>query len=565
MHRFRSTIAPLMVTVIGVLCTAVGCRTYVEPGPDALVEPISEEADRRVEAQARYAAGLAYELSGKPEDALRELVLSVKADPSNEDVALEVSRRLLLAQNLEEAIQIAELAADQKTASGAAHAHLAVLYAEAGRVKDAERANRKAISLAPSVLAGYYNLYALHLEAKQDDKAFAVLEEARARSDDSAEYWLDLAELYANFLRARPERRETITAPLRTCLDQAEKLQLRGGIRRQKLADGYAMIGETKHAVALYLELLEQTPDENQRTRDILRQKLLALYITNQDADGALKQIESLVADYPDNPQANFLLATVAYEKDDFEKATTYFKRTTELKPDYEQAYYSHVGALLNLRKYADAITLLETVRSKWPESFIAQYYSGIAYSNTEQHELALKHFKFAEQLASNNAPGALDFRFYFQMGAELERNALYDEAAKLFRRCLDLKSDFAPAMNYLGYMWADQGINLEEARKLIQKAVDLDPQNPAYLDSLAWVLYKLDQPHLALTYMEEALKHQEEPDATLFDHLGDIQAAIGDLEEARKSWRKSLDVEDNPKVQKKLDGELPAGPKPTQ
>jgi tetratricopeptide (TPR) repeat protein len=111
--------------------------------------------------------------------------------------------------------------------------------------------------------------------------------------------------------------------------------------------------------------------------------------------------------------------------------------------------------------------------------------------------------------------------------------------------------------------MWADQGANLEEARKLIQKAVDLEPKNPAFLDSLAWVLYRLDQPHLALTYMEEAMKHQEEPDATLFDHLGDIQAATGQMDAARESWRKSLEVADDPKVQKKLDAPLPADDSP--
>ncbi|HAV65637.1 MAG TPA: hypothetical protein DCY13_25090 [Verrucomicrobiales bacterium] len=149
-------------------------------------------------------------------------------------------------------------------------------------------------------------------------------------------------------------------------------------------------------------------------------------------------------------------------------------------------------------------------------------------------------------------------------MGAQLERNGLYEEAAKSFKRCLDLKQDHAQALNYLGYMWADLGIHLEEARKLIQKAVDLEPMNPAFLDSLAWVLYRLDQPNLALTYMEEAMKHQEEPDATLFDHLGDIHFAIGNQEEAMKAWRRSFEIEANPKVQKKLDGEAPIPAKPT-
>lgn len=532
-----------------------------------------ERSTRRVEAQARYAAGLAHELRREADKALEEFFKSVQADPSNEDLALEVSRRLLLKKDLPRALEIGKLAAAQPGASAMAHAHLAVLFAEAGQLAEAERANRKAIALAPDSLVSYYNLYTLHLSQKQPDKAQAVLGEAAARPVETADYWLDLAELYANLQRNNPADPEAVLASLKQCLNRAEELGVRGPARQQKLADGYVLAGEVPRAVEILLEVLEGVDDnsrtrdpeepfmfgnregsDNARIRDLVRQKLVALYITSQDADGALEQLESMVRDHPTNPQANFLLATVAYEKQDTAKAIDYFRKTLQLNPDFEQAYYSLTTVLLETDQDQAAAELLVTAREKYPQSFVASYFSAVAASRFEDHAAAVEHYTAAEVIAKSTAPNRLDHVFYFQMGAQLERAQRFEEAAATFKQCLGLKSDFAPALNYLGYMWADQGVQLEEARKLIQQAVDLEPENAAYLDSLAWVLFKLDQPHLALTYMERALQHQEEPDATLFDHLGDIQQAAGNPKAAREAWKKSLEITDDPKVREKLD-----------
>ncbi len=536
-------------------------RDAARKEPELSPKQQSELSERRVEAQARYAAGLAHELRREPTEALEEFVRSVRADPANEDLALEVSRRLLVGKDLTRAIEVGKLTADQPGASALAHSQLAVLYAESGKVKEAEQANRRAIELAPDSLVSYYNLYTLHLNQGQPAQARAVLEAAAARDVASPDYWLDLAELFANFLRAQPGEKEAVTASLKKCLAQADQLGVTHPLRRQRLADGYALAGETERAVAILIEVLEQN-FEDPRIRDLARQKLIALYISNQDADGALEQLAAMVRDHPDSPQVNFLLATVALEKKDFVQAEQYFRRALELKPDFEQAYYSLTVVLLETKQDQEAARLLATAREKFPQSFVAQYYSAVVFSRLEEPAKAVEHYAAAETIARAAFPNRLDHEFYFQMGAQLERSKLFEEAATTFKRCLELKADFAPALNYLGFMWADEGVQLEEARRLIQKAVDLEPKNPAYLDSLAWVLFKLDQPHLALTHIEEALKYQEEPDATLFDHLGDIHHAIGNQAEARKAWEQSLKIEPAPDVQRKLDRTAaPAGP----
>jgi tetratricopeptide (TPR) repeat protein len=107
--------------------------------------------------------------------------------------------------------------------------------------------------------------------------------------------------------------------------------------------------------------------------------------------------------------------------------------------------------------------------------------------------------------------------------------------------------------------MWAEHGMKLDKAREMIVKAVKANPDSAAYLDSLAWVLFKLGQPKAALGHALKAIKLSPEPDATLFDHLGDIYAKLNEPEKARDAWAKSLSLEANAEVQKKLGGPAPA------
>ena len=80
-----------------------------------------------------------------------------------------------------------------------------------------------------------------------------------------------------------------------------------------------------------------------------------------------------------------------------------------------------------------------------------------------------------------------------------------------------------------------------------------------SYLDSLAWVMFKLKRPKEALPNALKAAEFSEKPDATVYDHIGDIYAALNELEKAREAWRKSLAVEKNEEVSKKLES---SGPK---
>jgi tetratricopeptide (TPR) repeat protein len=136
---------------------------------------------------------------------------------------------------------------------------------------------------------------------------------------------------------------------------------------------------------------------------------------------------------------------------------------------------------------------------------------------------------------------GAPDrIQLLFWLGAAYERTASLDEAESAFRRLLQIDAEFAPALNYLGYMWADQGRNLEEALDLVRRAVALEPDNGAYVDSLGWALFRLRRYEEARAVLERAARLVP-GDAVISEHLGDLYLAVGRPAEARLHYERAL------------------------
>ena len=148
-----------------------------------------------------------------------------------------------------------------------------------------------------------------------------------------------------------------------------------------------------------------------------------------------------------------------------------------------------------------------------------------------------------------------------FARAAALERLGRSDDAAAIFRGLLEQEPDDAEAANYLGYMWADLGIHLDEALPLIRHAVELEPDNPAYLDSLGWVQFRLGHLDEAERWLRQAVDGSPS-DGTVLAHLGEVLAALSKTAEARKSLERALTLSpENPDHVRQLLADLPDAP----
>jgi predicted Zn-dependent protease len=166
-----------------------------------------------------------------------------------------------------------------------------------------------------------------------------------------------------------------------------------------------------------------------------------------------------------------------------------------------------------------------------------------------------LKRFSDAARIAREvvaKNPDNTDAQF--RLGSSLERGGDEAGAEAVFLKLLTRRPNDAATQNYLGYMWADKGVQLERAREMLEKAVGREPRNAAYLDSLGWAYFRLGRIDSAEKNLREA--HRREPtDPTIAEHLGDLEMKRGNIAGAIQNWEKALELqsEEPDRVKQKL------------
>ena len=518
------------------------------------VEEREGQLEKVAQAHAHYAAGVIHEMRDEQEAALQEYYQAALNDTENETLILEVSRRFIQNKQVDKAIELLSHAAARPSASGAIHARLGFLYAQMGKYDEAAVANRAAISKSPGSLGGYQNLFFNYLQKKQSREALKVLDQAGKQSNAQPEFLIGLAELQVEFGAQLPAQKKMANERALSLLNRAEKLKPASPPLRLKLAEDFVAAGDSSKAAQIYLDLLKTLPDVP-LVRERVHAKLTDIYLRADDKKRAQEQLEAIIHEDPTNPQAYYFLGNLAYEDKKLPQAEEYFSKTILLNKDFEQAYYELALAQLGQGKAREALNTLDQARVRFAKKFVSEFLSGLAYNRQKEYAEALRHFTEAEVIAKATETNRLDHSFYFQVGATYERKGDYEQAEKYFEKSLQISPNFAEAQNYLGYMWAEHGMKLDHARELIQKAVQAEPKNAAYLDSMGWVLFKLNQPKEALGYVLKAVELSEEPDATVYDHLGDVYLALSERDKARAAWQRSLSVETNDEVRKKLEG----------
>ncbi len=520
---------------------------------------LTAQDERTIEAHARFSAGIIAELENDIEGALAHYRAAIQNDPENEELTLDIARKFIEMRRLEDARQLLESSARRRDASGLVWGLLGSVYTLQGNPDAAIRANQQAIRRMPAEISAYQNLAQIYVEAGQATNALAVLEQAAAQPDADSAFLI----LLANTLGVLQQLDDPAVGNLRPrileLLDRAAALEPEDPVEILRLADLYQLLDQTEKSLPLYQHLIETDPD-----LPGLRERLTDVYLRLDDREKAVEQLRILANSQPANPLPHFYLGMLALDARRFDEAIAAFSRVLVLRPDNPAIYYELAIAHLSHDQPEQALDILARARARFRPSFQLEYLSALANLELQRYSEAIRNFTAAEVIGGATAPERLTALFYFQSGVAYERANDYDDAAVQFQRAIELQPDFAEALNYLGYMWAEQGMNLDHAHDLIRRAVEIEPDNDAFLDSLAWVLHQMGRSDEALPHQLRAIELSEEPDPTLYEHLGDIYLRLGRPHEAREAWLKAQSVEPKPELERKLrelDATLPADP----
>ncbi len=505
--------------------------------------------DADIRAAAHFATALSLDLQDKPDEALDQYIRSAQDNPAFEPVVLESVRRLLKAREFDRTIAFVTNALAKPGATPMLYPMLGLAYISTSRTNEAIAVNRLAVQKMPDNLVGTINLVSLYSQAGRTNEAVAALRKAGESKDADSPYWIAYCDLLTrverqNLLSAADIRKWSLAA-----LDQAASTAPRDPAVLQRIADGYLSRSQPDKARPIYETLLKEFPES-----PAIREKLVNLYLRTGKNPEAVKLLDGLRRDNPTDPQNYYFLGALAYEARDFAKATENYETALRLNPGIEQIYYDLAGLKLGAHKPEEALDLLQTARAKFKLNFALEFYTGLAMAAMERFTQAINHYTSAEILARVNDASKLNHVFYFQMGSAHERAGNFPEAVALLKKSIELSPKFDEAMNYLGYMWADRNENLREAHDLIDRALKEEPENPAYLDSLAWIFYREGNFEEALRHIRTAIAKSPEADAALLDHMGDILKALKRDSEAVATWRQSLQAHDDPKVREKVE-----------
>jgi tetratricopeptide (TPR) repeat protein len=266
--------------------------------------------------------------------------------------------------------------------------------------------------------------------------------------------------------------------------------------------------------------------------------RLALMMFTAQDFRGCDSVLAALSIEVTDDPILYYYRGRIAQLDSNFTQAENFYSHSLGIDDTLSEVWVSLAFTRLFVGDtIAAAATFDSALTACKDDSAKVLFFTGMFNNQRHQYAIAIGYFDRVLEADPRN------INALFNLGAACERDGRIADAEKAFERLLSIQPDHAQALNYLGFMWADKGIKLDQAEKMIGQALKAEPENGAYLDSYAWVLYKKEKFKEALKYQEKAMKLSSE-DAVLYDHLGDIRAALKDFAAAKENWRKALELD---------------------
>ena len=504
----------------------------------------------------------------KVDEALEHLRAAWKLNPDDLSSGLAVANVLMQTGRAAEAerviAQMLERNPDQRTLN---YSYAQVLT-KLGRGDESRQYLEKAVQLDPTFGPAILQLVDIYQKANEFAKAADVLQPLIA--DDPMN--LDLQRQQALFyLRAGMSEKARAAFKL---LSEADPKDARA---RLYYAEALNDLERYDEAEKIYRSLLEQTPEDV----DVLSSYGIS-QVAQKKYDDAVKTFRLLLTlkDVPENLQvlANTNLALIELQRGNYESALAMTKPILIFhdKPN-TQAVNIALDALRKQKKYNEALGLLLPLVEKFGDDpFVnARYVEMLlrAGEKDKAREMATTQLKFGARNAVATAEAYIqagdyqnaialvkqslqskpeDLDLNFALGSAYERAGDTAEAEKTFLAILAKHPDNAQTLNYLGYMYAESGANLDRAAEMLKKAVNEEPRNGAFIDSLGWLYFRQGNLEMAEKYLTDAT-HLLPRDATVHEHLGDVFAKRGDFTRALTMYRVALTLEPEPKDEAKL------------
>ncbi len=512
------------------------------------------------DAEARLTLGRLYRINNDLLKAEAVLKQALDLQPDSEEVLTALALLYTDTSRFQAAVELLEKVTG-KNSNPKLLAALGAAYEQAREHEKAVQAFRKALELDKDNLDYLRALGQNLILLEQYEEALGPYQAVAAADPQDGNAFLRLGQIY------RQQRKYDLAL---------ENLKKAGALMPDSLEVPYNMAllhesqGRPEEAVQVIKKLLDQTAKANpgeytareKSNRAIFLERLGIIYRNMENYGAAEDAFRKMMDGDQENALrgATHVVETLRQAKQ-VSRALAEAEAAVQRFPEERRLKLVQASLLAEAGQAERASQALKTMLQNKPEDREVLLALAQVNERAKRYQEAEQAVSAAEKLAARKEEKEF---VYFLWGSILERQKKYDAAEEQFKKALAMNPASAMTLNYLGYMLGDRGVRLEEAMKYIQGALDQDPNNGAYLDSLGWVYFKLNRLDLAEQYLLKAVQRISR-DATIHDHLGDVYYQTGRIREALIHWQKALaewerasateaDPQEIAKVQKKLE-----------
>ena len=496
--------------------------------------------------------GRLYRLNNDLQKAENELKIAVKLDPDSEEAVTTLA--LLYTDEGDSAHALQVLSSIPDTGRSAKlYSALGATYEQRKDYKSAIDAYKHAIRLDRDNLDAIRGLAENLLNDGQVDAALDQYKIIADANPEDAQTYLRVSEIY---------RRQGKYDDALDSLKKAQTMVPDALEVPYNIAVVYQAQGRYDEATKLLLDLLKKTEkaengysQADRNNRAIFIERLGMVYRDQENYQAAVDTFRKMIPLGDDNARTGYQDVIDTYrEAKQWPQATAAAKEAAQKLPNDRELRMVLDAQLADTGDPEKPLADVRSMLKGKPED--RDVYLRLAIMNTR-----LKRWSEAEEAldkAEQLSTKAEDKEYvYFLRGSTFEREKKYDQSEAEFRKILAINPQNSMTLNYLGYMNADRGVQLEESFNFISQAVKLEPTNGAYLDSLGWAYFKLGKYELAEETLNKAsLRMGSDP--TVQDHLGDLYQKTGRLKLAAAHWERAVE-EWNKTVPAEQDGDLMA------
>lgn len=533
--------------------------------------PVLDHLHIRAQADYHFALAESYSLEGNSSRAVEEYKLTLVYDPKSQQVRLRLAAEYVKQGLISEAIEQAKAALEIDPNFEDGRLLLGGLYSALRMYDDALTEYKMVMKNNPGNFEAPLFVGALLAEQKKYAEAAVYFEQLAKNPNNQRAYqsWYYLGRVRLeenrerNVQKAEVAFQESLTAKP----DYLEAVlalgQLYEATNRKKLSTNLFKMFQEKYGpnpviaeelVKTYIEEKEYNRAydqlaiiENGDPSDLnVKAKMAFILIEQKKYKEAILRLEEILALEPSSDKIRFYLGAVYEEIKDFKSAIEQFQKVPVASSYYQESviHTSYLYKLLgDYDKAVEAIQKGIKERDEHPQ-FYALYASLL--DDRKEYKPA------AEMLTSAVSKFPDHAQLHFFLGSMQDRLGDKEGTVKSMKRVLELDKNHVQALNFLAYTYADSGVRLEEAEKLVRRALELQPNDGYILDTLGWVLFKKGKVGDAVKVLEAAYKIQPN-ESIIAEHLGDAYYHLQMPEKAKKLYMRAAETETNVATVEKL------------